>query len=149
MASNYLAQIRYGLLGYNDYSFYTLENYFSYNRTFGGHNISATIGNSYLDPGKSANVQGTGTNIANDNIQNISVAQTLAVSGVGYGYARSSVISYFGRLVYSYDDKYILSASLRRDGASNFGIDNQFGYFPGVGFAWRFIDERFMKTMRY
>lgn len=147
VASNYLAQIRYGLLGYNDYSFYTFENYFSYNRSFGKHNISATIGNSYLDPGKSANVQGTGTNIANDNIQNISVAQTLAVSGVGYGYARSSVLSYFGRLVYSYDDKYILSASLRRDGASNFGIDNQFGYFPGVGFAWRFIDERFMKTV--
>ncbi len=149
VASNYLAAIRYGLLGYNDYSFYTFENYFSYNKTFGRHSISATIGNSYLNPGNSANVQGTGTNIANDNIQNISVAQSQAVSGVGYGYARSSVISYFGRLVYSFDNKYILSGSLRRDGASNFGIDNQFGYFPGVGFAWRFIDERFMRTQHF
>jgi TonB-linked SusC/RagA family outer membrane protein len=148
-ASNNLGQPRESSLGYNDYSFYTLENYFSYNRSFGKHNISATVGNSYLDPGKSSSVTTLGTNIPNDNIQNISVAQTLAVSGVSYGYARASVISYFGRLVYAYDNKYILSGSLRQDGASNFGVNNQFGYFPGVGFAWRFIDEDFMKSLTF
>ncbi len=146
-SSNYLSSPRQAILGYNDYSFYTLENYFSYNRVFGKHSISATIGNSYLDPGKSSNIQGTGTNIPNDNIQNISVAQSLAVSSAGYGYARSSVISYFGRLVYAFDNKYILSGSLRSDGASNFGVHNQFGYFPGIGFAWRFIDEQFLKNL--
>jgi TonB-linked SusC/RagA family outer membrane protein len=145
IASNYLAQPRQAILSYNDYSFYTFENYFSYNRTFGLHSISATIGNSYLNPGNSANLQGTGTNIPNDNIQNISVAQSQAVTGVSYGYARPAVISYFGRLVYEFDHKYMLSASLRRDGASNFGVNNQFGYFPGIGLGWRFIDEDFIK----
>jgi len=148
-ASNNLGEPRESSLGYNDYSFYTLENYFSYNRTFGKHNISATVGNSYLDPGKSSSVTDLGTGIPNDNIQNISVAQTLAVTGASYGYARASVISYFGRLMYAYDNKYILSGSLREDGASNFGTNNQFGYFPGVGFAWRFIDEGFMKRQSF
>jgi TonB-dependent starch-binding outer membrane protein SusC len=148
-ASNNLGEPRESSLGYNDYSFYTLENYFSYNKTFGKHNISATVGNSYLDPGKSSSVTDLGTGIPNDNIQNISVAQTLAVTGASYGYARASVISYFGRLVYAYDNKYILSGSLREDGASNFGTNNQFGYFPGVGFAWRFIDENFMKNLSF
>lgn len=145
IASNFLAQPRTATLGYNDYSFYTLENYFSYNRTFGKHNISATLGNSYLDPGNSSYVNSTGTNFANDNIRNISVAQTIAVTGSGYNYARSAVLSYFGRLVYTFDDKYILSASMRRDGGSNFGINNQFGNFPGVGVAWKFLEEDFMR----
>ncbi len=148
-ASNNLGEPRESSLGYNDYSFYTLENYFSYNRIFGKHNISATVGNSYLDPGKSSSVTDLGTDIPNDNIQNISVAQTLAVTGASYGYARASVISYFGRLVYAYDNKYILSGSLREDGASNFGTNNQFGYFPGVGFAWRFTEEGFMKNLPF
>lgn len=148
-ASNNLGEPREASLGYNDYSFYTLENYFSYNKTFGKHNISATVGNSYLDPGKSSSTTDLGTDIPNDNIQNISVAQTLAVTGASYGYARASVISYFGRLVYAYDNKYILSGSLREDGASNFGTNNQFGYFPGVGFAWRFIDEGFMRNLPF
>jgi TonB-dependent starch-binding outer membrane protein SusC len=144
--SNYLSSPRQAILNYNSYSYYTIENYFSYNRIFGKHNISATIGNSYIDPGTSSYLQGTGTSIPNDNIQNISVAQSQAVTGVSYGYAHSSLISYFGRLVYSFDNKYILSGSLRRDGASNFGPNNQFGNFYGAGFAWRFIDEGFVKN---
>jgi len=146
IGSNFLAQVRQAQLGYNDYSFYTLENYLSYNRAFGKSNISATLGTSYLDPGNSSYTNSTGTNFANDNIRNISVAQTIAVTGSGYTYARSSVISYFGRLVYTFDDKYILSASMRRDGASNFGLNNQFGNFPGVGVGWKFIDENFMRS---
>ncbi|MBX3255363.1 MAG: SusC/RagA family TonB-linked outer membrane protein [Chitinophagaceae bacterium] len=55
-------------------------------------------------------------------------------------------MSYFARLNYSYDDKYILTASFRRDGASNFGANNRFGNFPGVGLAWRFSNEDFIQT---
>ena len=145
-AGNNLTQPQQATLGYNNYSFYTLENYFSYNTAFGKHSISATLGNSYLDPGNSSSLNATGTNIPNNSIQNISVAQSQAVTGTSYGYARSSVISYFGRAMYSYDDKYVLTGSIRRDGASNFGANNRFGNFFGAGFAWRFIDEEFMKT---
>ncbi len=143
LAGNNLAQPQRATLGFNSYSHYTIENYFSYNRNFGNHVISATLGNSYLDPGKSSSLNGTGSNISNDNIQNISVAQSQAVTGSSYGYARSSIISYFGRLGYTFDEKYIVSASYRRDGASNFGANNRFGNFYGVGLAWRFVGEDF------
>ncbi|WP_221389677.1 TonB-dependent receptor [Dyadobacter sp. NIV53] len=142
---NNLTKPQQATLGYSNYSFYTLENYFSYNNTFGKHSVSATLGNSYLDPGASSGVNATGTGIANNSIQNISVAQSQTVTGSTYGYARSSVISYFARGMYSFNDKYVLTGSFRRDGASNFGANNRFGNFYGLGLAWRFIDEDFMK----
>lgn len=145
-AGNNLTNPQQATLGYNNYSFYTLENYFSYNHVFGNHSVSATVGNSYLDPGNSSGLNATGTNIPNNNIQNISVAQSQAVTGSSYGYARSSVISYFARLGYTFDNKYILSGSFRRDGASNFGANNRFGNFYGLGLAWRFVDEEFIKS---
>ncbi|MCF0071727.1 TonB-dependent receptor [Dyadobacter sp. CY261] len=143
---NNLTNPQQATLGFSNYSFYTLENYFSYNRVFGKHSVSATLGNSYLDPGNSSGLNATGTNIPNNAIQNISVAQSQAVTGSNYGYARSSVISYFARLGYTFDNKYILSGSFRRDGASNFGANNRFGNFYGLGVAWRFVDEEFIKN---
>jgi TonB-linked SusC/RagA family outer membrane protein len=147
--SNYLTQPRQASLGYGSYSYYTLENYLSFDRTFGKHAISAVAGNSYIDPGNSAGVTGTGSNIPNDNIQNLSVAPSQTVTASYYGYAHASVESYYGRLSYSYDGKYILTGSFRRDGASNFGPDNRFGNFPGIGAAWRFSDEDFLKGLSF
>jgi TonB-linked SusC/RagA family outer membrane protein len=147
--SNYLSAPRQAQLGYGSYSYYVLENYLSFDRSFGKHSISAVAGNSYIDPGNSSGLTGTGTNIPNDNIQNISVAPSQAVTSSYYGYAHASLISYYGRLSYSFDDKYILTGSFRRDGASNFGPNNRFGNFPGVGFAWRFSQEDFLKNTSF
>lgn len=144
-ASNYLTFTRQATQGYNDYSNYVFENYFSYTKTIGKHNFSATLGNSYLSAGNSTGLTGTGSNIPNDNIQNITVSPTQTVTGSSYGYAKPSVISYYGRINYTFNDKYILNASFRRDGASNFGVNNRYGNFPGVGVAWRFSDEDFIK----
>ena len=147
--SNYLTSPRQATLGYGSYSYYTVENYFSYDRTFGNHTVSATAGNSYIDPGVSSGLTAVGSNLPNDNIQNISVAPTQTVTGINYGYAHPSLISYFGRLSYTYNSKYILTGSFRRDGASNFGKNNRFGNFPGVGLAWLISDEDFMKEASF
>jgi TonB-linked SusC/RagA family outer membrane protein len=56
-------------------------------------------------------------------------------------------IGYLGRINYSYDDKYHLSASVRRDGASVFGADNKWGVFPSVGVAWTITRESFMNNI--
>ena len=146
-ASNDLTYPTKAYLGYNDYSFYTIENYLSYNRAFGKHSFSATLGNSYLSPGNSSVLQAYGTGIANNNIQNISVSQAQVVNELGYNYDRPSVISYYGRLIYTYNDRYILSFSGRRDGSSNFGVNDQFGNFYGVGGAWRFTNENFARKI--
>ncbi|MBN9382475.1 MAG: TonB-dependent receptor [Chitinophagaceae bacterium] len=147
--SNYLTSPRQAQLGYGSYSYYILENYLSFDKTYGKHAISAVAGNSYIDPGNNSGITGTGSNIPNDNIQNFSVAPSQTVTSSYYGYARASVISYYGRLSYTYDGKYILTGSFRRDGASNFGPNNRFGNFPGVGAAWRFSDEDFMKGLSF
>ena len=53
----------------------------------------------------------------------------------------NTYIGFFGRFMYNYDDKYLLSASLRRDGSSRFGKKNRWGTFPSVSAAWRISQE--------
>ena len=59
------------------------------------------------------------------------------------------MIAYFGRVNYNYKDKYLLQGSIRRDGGSMFGGNNQWGYFPSVGGAWRVDKESFMKNQDF
>src|SRR5690606_16699813 len=60
----------------------------------------------------------------------------------------SALISFFGRLNYNYQGKYIGSITFRRDGSSRFGPDNKWGNFPSVSAGWRLSDEAFMKNLR-
>jgi len=57
----------------------------------------------------------------------------------------SSLLSYFAKANYSYNDRYLLSATIRRDGSSRFGKENQFGYFPAFSAGWRISEEKFIK----
>lgn len=59
--------------------------------------------------------------------------------------ADENLASFFGRVNYSFDSRYIFTASLRADGSSKFASGNQWGYFPSAAFAWRLSDEQFMK----
>jgi len=61
----------------------------------------------------------------------------------------SILISYFARLGYTFDDKYIFSASLRRDGSSKFGVNNRWATFPSVSGAWRITQEDFMQDQQF
>lgn len=66
-----------------------------------------------------------------------------------YSYKESSkLISFFGRLMYNYDEKYLLSASLRREGSSRFGVNHKWGWFPAVSLGWRVNQESFMKNAK-
>jgi TonB-dependent starch-binding outer membrane protein SusC len=147
MASNYLSYSRQAEAGFYKYATYTFENYFSFDKSFKQHNISATLGNSYIDAGNSSSLSAIGSNINNNTIPNIAVALTQTVTGAGKGYATQfgNLISYFARLSYAYADKYLFSASVRRDGSSNFGANNRFGNFPGGGVGWKFTEEDFVK----
>ncbi|KAI9463074.1 hypothetical protein F5148DRAFT_1286205 [Russula earlei] len=64
-------------------------------------------------------------------------------------YGANALVSTFGRLSYSYKDKYLLSAAIRTDGSSRFGSDNRYATFPSVSAAWRMTEENFMKKLRY
>lgn len=146
---NDLATGRSATESQSTYNWYLLENYATWNQTFAGkHTVEVTVGNTYKDKGRSSFLKSQGTGIANDYVQNISVALSNTVTGASVGYGNNNVgISYFGRLVYNFNDKYILSASIRRDGSSVFGPANKFGNFPGVGLAWNVSNETFMKSI--
>ncbi len=148
VTSNKLGFDRQAGRNYSSFSNYTIENYLSYNHSFGKHNISLTAGTSYIDAGSSKSLSVLGTGMLTDAVKDIGVAPTITSTGNYSGYYTQfgDAISYYGRLIYSYDDKYILSASIRRDGSSNFGPLSRYGNFPGAGFAWRFSQEDFIKS---
>lgn len=58
----------------------------------------------------------------------------------------NTIVSYFARANYSFRDRYLLTASLRADGSSKFGVDDKWGYFPSVGLGWVISEEDFMQT---
>ncbi len=65
--------------------------------------------------------------------------------GSGSGY---SLVSFFGKINYTYADRYMASFTLRRDGSSRFGVNNQYGTFPSVSAGWRISQEQFMQSTR-
>ncbi|WP_455970507.1 SusC/RagA family TonB-linked outer membrane protein [Bacteroides congonensis] len=66
-----------------------------------------------------------------------------------YTYDSNQMISYISRGTYTFDNKYVLNASLRVDGSSKFGINNKYGYFPAVSVAWRASEEEFIKKFDF
>ena len=62
---------------------------------------------------------------------------------------RHLLISWYGRLNYSFDSRYLLTATMRSDGTSRFSPDNRWGYFPSVGLGWRVDEEKFMKGISW
>lgn len=121
--------------------------YFNYDKTFGtNHNIMLTAGTEaqsiksrrqdYAFEGLVGTQQEIGE-IANGQTQFIT-----AVSGI---FPDRRFTSYFGRANYKFKDRYLLSASFRRDGATPFGIENRFGNFPAVSAGWIVSNEEFAK----
>lgn len=116
-----------------------------YNQSFGLHNVDAMAGYSYQyfwNEGISNAAYGFLT----DEFKwyNISAAKTVESLT---SYAQSNkLISFYGRVNYNYDDRYLLTATLRRDGSSRFGADQKWGTFPSVAASWRISQEKFFKS---
>jgi len=133
----------------------TVEPYLTWNKKFDRHSINVVVGYSYQDNVFGEGFQTTNTNFTSDytGYQNLALGNYQAVSNsytIDFGndnYGETRFISDFGRLNYNYNDKYLLQASVRRDGSSVFGANHQWGYFPAVGVAWRLNQENFMKSV--
>lgn len=135
---------------YNTYNRNTLiENYLTYNYDKGIHNLSALAGHSY----QKIFVQGRNTSINKfpissvDPIYNPSLGQELTLANNrpgGYAFI-NELQSFFGRVTYQYDDRYLVTANFRADGSSKFGANNKYGYFPSFSLGWRISEEEFMK----
>ncbi len=129
------------------------ENTLTYNKTFNKvHSLNLLGGFAYnfdrLD--RVAMSSNGGYTSAAIQTLNAAAAVTLtanSATSINNGSTQNVLISYFSRLLYGYKDKYFLSASLRRDGSSRFGINNQFGIFPSASLKWIVTEENFMKGM--
>lgn len=137
-------------------SFTTIESFLTWNRKFGEHRITAVAGYSWQENTNGDGFQSSSTNFQNDFVgyNNLSSGNPYAISsyrinfGAGQVFSKIRQISDFGRLNYNYKDRYLVQASLRRDGSSVFGKNTQWGYFPSGAVAWRISNESFMADQK-
>ncbi|QMW06924.1 TonB-dependent receptor [Spirosoma foliorum] len=133
-----------------------LETFLTWDKSFGDHTINAVLGYSYQGSISGDGFQTSSTNFPVDNIgySNFALSNPYAVSSyrINFGadgiYQETKLISDFARLNYNYKDKYLLQGSVRRDGSSVFGTNNQWGYFPAGSIAWRVNQEDFMQNQK-
>ena len=131
---------------FNYYYSMILENFFNYNKKFGDHLIGATLGNTYSPSNMYRSIGVGGSNYTSTEIKNVALANSNSVTGANVNSGKSR-LSYFGRVGYTYKNRYVLNLSARRDASSVFGANNRWGTFYGVGFAWSITEEEFMKSV--
>lgn len=130
----------------NDSKYWSWRNILTYNGTIAPkHNINAMIGqemsHNYWENMNTSN-QGYLSNSVIDLRAGERTGNNVNIDGYQNN---TSLFSYFGRVLYNYDDRYLLTATLRRDGSSKFYKDNRWGWFPSAAFAWRASQEEFLK----
>ncbi|SHK48019.1 SusC/RagA family TonB-linked outer membrane protein [Xylanibacter ruminicola] len=126
-----------------------LQTYLTYNLTYDIHNLTLMVGN---EVGKSWGqwVSASARNFPSVLNRAISLTEKPDdIQGNGAYNGDSRSISYFARASYSLMDRYILTATIRKDGSSNFGSGNRWGTFPSVAGAWRISEEPFMKDIKF
>jgi TonB-linked SusC/RagA family outer membrane protein len=124
--------------------YYNWRNILTYNRKFDEiHTINAMLGQEIQ---KSAwdFLSGTRTNYPTNNNPDLTLGELKTASNNGYT-GSSAIMSYFGRVFYSLYDRYMLTATIRRDGSSKFAPEKRWGWFPSTALAWRISDEAFLK----
>lgn len=131
--------------------YYQWENFVNYNQTFGEHSIGAMAGMSYIENNyDNASMSSSGKDILQyylPQYQYISYLKKDAVKNMSNAPGRSASIAYFGRLSYSYADRYSLQTNFRADAfdSSKLSKQNRWGYFPSVSAGWTISNESFVK----
>ena len=117
------------------------DTYLTYEREFGRQRASLQLGYSYQDFNRN-NEEIIGQNLSTDafGAANAGIAEDLIVRN---SVVENRLISFFGRANWNIAEKYLLTASLRRDGSSRFGDANRWGLFPSAALAWRILEEPF------
>ncbi|MBK9338176.1 MAG: SusC/RagA family TonB-linked outer membrane protein [Lewinellaceae bacterium] len=123
----------------------TIENTLSYDRALGNHNIALLAGQAVLQSAISR-ISGHAEGFTKPYFPVLSNG-TSGVSVTGYE-EMNRMLSYFGRIIYSFDNKYLLTATIRRDASSRFSTQNRWGTFPSVAVGWKIHNEPFMRNQR-
>ena len=118
-------------------STFLIENTASFEKVYGKHDLKVLVGQTYQKD-KARNTSVVGSNLAEPYIFNLQNATTFSVSD---NIADAALFSLLGRVNYTFDDKYLLTANIRRDGSSKFREDIRYEIFPSVSAGWKLHNE--------
>lgn len=129
----------------NDWYSTNIKNLLTYDKSFGNHKFTILVGQEALDTHWKG-ITGEGHGFKSNDVYSLSMADTTETTSYK---GSSSLLSYFSRLIYDFDGRYSITASIRRDQSSKFDPQgnkgkNQVGYFPGISGSWRVTKESFM-----
>lgn len=130
---------------------WTFTNTASYKKVIDKHNVELLVGQEALNFGTGRNMSASGLNPFSTDVNFVNMS-TVAAAGkvVNSGLSKGvNFYSVFGRVNYIFNDKYIVTAVLRRDGSSRFGTNSRYGVFPAFSAAWRISSEPFMKSLAW
>ncbi|POY37250.1 SusC/RagA family protein [Flavobacterium alvei] len=125
---------------------YTLDNLLFYNKTIGKHNFGVTLLASQTE------YQNEGSAMSANDVKNVAnkwnalTPANVTLASYSSNLTEKGLLSYMGRVNYGYDDKYLLTASYRRDGASQLAPGNKWANFPSASVAWRLDKESFLQN---
>jgi hypothetical protein len=129
---------------------WTWTNQISYKNTFADkHAVSALAGVEAIDSwGRYMHAKRLGYFVDDPNFRSLNTGSGVQTNDGG-PYARRKLFSVFAKAAYAYNDKYLIDATIRRDGSSVFGAANRYGIFPAASVGWRISSEDFMKDMTW
>jgi len=131
-------------------NYYMGEATVNYKKDFGkDHALNAVAGGTYEHFGSNS-FGGNGRGYAlPDLTYNAIGTGNSTLNQIGSGRASTKIVSFLGRVNYTFKDRYLLTASFRADGSSRFGSNNRFGYFPSAALAWKMHEESFLKGVSF
>ncbi len=135
----------------NEFSGWTWTNNVRYERDFGLHNVKALAGIEAVADGRNRFMQGSGLNPFTNSFNFLTITNT---AGGGRdvqssGSPMRKLYSQYAKIDYVYNNRYLFSGTIRRDGASVFGQNNRYGVFPAFSLGWRVTSENFMRSVTW
>lgn len=126
------------------------ENTLTYTKQIKDHSLTALAGFT-VQKTNTKDEQTTGINFTNDDIKNISTASQIDLTPTATYSLRDQVglVSYLGRILYSYKNKYLLNVSFRKDGSSKFAPGHKWGNFPAASLGWIATEEKFLSDVKW
>lgn len=126
----------------------TFDNTLTYNKSINKNNFEAMAGSAWLSSLYSSSFI-MGSHFRNDLIETLNVANKISWTGTGSDASDWAMMSYFGRLSYNYDGKYLVTANLRFDGSSKLHPTRRWSSFPSISAAWRLSSEEFLSDVTW
>lgn len=129
-------------------SVWVFDNVLNWQKDFGLHGLDVMAGSSWTGS-KYSNNYIDGSNYADGLFHTLNAANKISWTGTGSSASEWAIMSYFARLQYNWNDRYLFTANIRADGSSKLAPGHRWGYFPSFSGAWRISSEPFMKEIEW